>query len=46
MDNAFMNADLKENMCIKPPTGCSPVGKGMVLKLNKALNGLKQSSRK
>ena len=45
VDVAFLNADLKEDVYIEPPSGYKAVPKGMVLKLNKALYGLKQSPR-
>ena len=45
VDVTFLNAELKEDFYIEPPAGYRPVLKGMVLKLNKTLYGLKQSPR-
>ena len=45
VDVAFLNAELKEDICVQSPAEYKSVAKGMVLKLNKALFGLKQSGR-
>ena len=42
---AFLNATLKEDIYINPPAGYPPVAKGLILRLNKHLYGLKQSPR-
>ena len=45
VDVAFLNATLKGDVYIDPPAGYPPVAKGLVLKLNKALYGLRQTPR-
>ena len=45
VDNAFLNAPLKEEVYLDLPEGLGGGGAGLVLKLNKALYGLKQSPR-
>ena len=45
VDVTFLNATMDEDICIEPPAGYPPVAKGLVLKLNKAFCGLKQSPR-
>ena len=45
VDVAFLNATLQEDVYIKPPPGYPALPPKMVLKLNKALFGLKQSPR-
>lgn len=46
-DTAFLNAELEEEIYIRPPEGYEPTlkGKNVVLKLQRALYGLKQASR-
>ena len=43
--NAFLNADLHEDIYVNPPPGCPPLPTGYVYKLQRALYGLKQSPR-
>ena len=43
VDVAFPNVTLKEDVHIDPPAGYSPVAKGLVLKLNKALYELNEA---
>ena len=40
--DAFLNSELNEDVYIEPPAGYKFAPKGMVLKLHKALDGLKQ----
>lgn len=42
---AFLNGDIDENIYIEPPEGYEKEYKGQVLKLNKAIYGLKQAGR-
>ncbi len=44
METAFLNAELKEEVYLKPPKGYK-VGKGKMLKLNRALYGLVQAPK-
>ena len=44
-NTAFLNAELDVPNYMKPPEGCPPKVLGNVLKLNKSLYGLKQSSK-
>jgi hypothetical protein len=43
--NAFLNAELKDDVYINAPPGYAPLPKGYVYKLQRALYGLKQSPR-
>ena len=43
--NAFLNADLKEDVYLNAPPGQPKLPEGMVYKLQRALYGLKQSPR-
>ena len=43
--NAFLNAELKEDVYISAPPGTPPLPEGYVYKLQRALYGLKQSPR-
>ena len=43
--NAFLNANLNEDIYVNPPPGCPPLPRGYVYKLQRALYGLKQSPR-
>ena len=43
VDTAYLNADLEEKVYLMPPKGMK-IGSEFVLKLNRALNGLKQAS--
>ena len=43
VDTAYLNADLEEKVYLMPPKGIK-IGSEFVLKLNRALNGLKQAS--
>ena len=45
VDTAFLNADLKEEIYIHPPDGCTPQSPHNCFRLRKALYGLKQSPR-
>ena len=45
VDVAFLNAALKEDVYIEAPAGYKSIPKGMVLKLNKALYGLKRVTK-
>ena len=45
LDVTFLNATLKEDGNIDPPAGYPPAARGLILKLNKARYGLKQSPR-
>ena len=45
VDAAFPNATLQEDVYIKPRSGYPALPPGMVMKLNRALYGLKQSPR-
>ncbi|KAL5594731.1 hypothetical protein BROUX41_000556 [Berkeleyomyces rouxiae] len=45
INNAFTEADLHETIYMHPPPGLRNIPKGQVLKLNKAIYGLKQASR-
>ena len=43
--NAFLNAELKEDVYVNAPPGTPPLPEGYVYKLQRALYGLKQSPR-
>jgi hypothetical protein len=44
--SAFLNGDLKEEVCVHQPSGFAiPAKKGKVLRLRKALYGLRQAPR-
>ena len=43
--NAFLNAELKEDVYVNAPPGSPPLPEGYVYKLQRALYGLKQSPR-
>ena len=45
VNNAYINATLKEPICMKQPQGYIQKGNDYVLKLKKAIYGLKQSGR-
>ena len=45
VDVAFLNATLKGDVYTDPPAGYPPAAKGLVVKINKTLYGLKQSPR-
>ena len=44
VDQAFVRADLKEDVFMRLPEGCGVLS-GKIVKLNKSLHGLKQASR-
>ena len=45
VDQAFVRADLKEDMFMRLPEGCG-ARSGNIVKLNKSLHGLRQASRR
>lgn len=45
VSTAYLNSDLKETVYMRVPDGLNIKGKNLVLKLNKAIYGLKQSGR-
>ena len=44
VDQAFVRADLKEDVFMRLPEGCGALS-GKIVKLNKSLYGLRQASR-
>ena len=44
VDQAFVRADLKEDVFMRLPEGCGALS-GKIIKLNKSLYGLRQASR-